>query len=274
MIFDIIQCIVERNFCYATDDIRRSYALIKEALLDEKFKKVVLILHSQGGIEGALILDWLLGEGESCHFVCRLAPLTILPVPQDVLQQLEIYTFGNASNHFNNPHRSYSSMRNATQRKESNPYDKAVRHIEHYANSGELVARWGILSFCALKNRYMGRLFTRNGTGHLLNQHYLNDMFPLGSDLRVLEHNDFMNATVRIVTEGTPDEGREDVESTIRATRDEAMATVQDVNSPISPISVGSQNSVFGSDRAFSRPAMVKDFSRLWLYRNGMSPPS
>ena len=75
IIFDLFQCIIERNFCYATEDTRNSYVLIKEALLDDKYKKVVLILHSQGGIEGALILDWLLDEGLClvCHpfgYVC------------------------------------------------------------------------------------------------------------------------------------------------------------------------------------------------------------
>lgn len=62
VIIDLIQCIVERNFCFATSDVRRSYAVIKESLLNEEKKKVVLILHSQGGIEGSLVLDWLLSE--------------------------------------------------------------------------------------------------------------------------------------------------------------------------------------------------------------------
>lgn len=62
IIFDLMQCIVERNFCYATADVRNAYALIKDRLIAEKHKKVVLILHSQGGIEGGLILDWLLSE--------------------------------------------------------------------------------------------------------------------------------------------------------------------------------------------------------------------
>lgn len=62
IIFDLLQCIVERDFCYGTADIRRSYVVIKESLLDERNKKLVLILHSQGGIQGGLILDWLLTE--------------------------------------------------------------------------------------------------------------------------------------------------------------------------------------------------------------------
>lgn len=50
-------------------------------------------MHSQGGIEGGLVLDWLLQE-----------------LPQDLLSKLEVYTFGNASNHFNNPHRHVDSQ--------------------------------------------------------------------------------------------------------------------------------------------------------------------
>jgi len=30
--------------------------------MKEEYNKVILILHSQGGIEGSLILDWLLTE--------------------------------------------------------------------------------------------------------------------------------------------------------------------------------------------------------------------
>lgn len=62
ILFDLLQCILERDFLYATTDIRRSYVTIKASVLDPKHKKVVLILHSQGGIEGGMILDWLLTE--------------------------------------------------------------------------------------------------------------------------------------------------------------------------------------------------------------------
>jgi len=54
---------------------------------------VVFILHSQGGIEGSLIIDWLLQE-----------------LPQNLMAKLEVYTFGNAANHFNNPHRHIQSQ--------------------------------------------------------------------------------------------------------------------------------------------------------------------
>lgn len=71
IVFDLIQCIIERNFNYATADTRRSYDKIKENLLKKHYKKVILILHSQGGIEGGLILDWLLAERQSLPISSR-----------------------------------------------------------------------------------------------------------------------------------------------------------------------------------------------------------
>lgn len=58
-----------------------------------QYDKVIFILHSQGGIEGGMVLDWLLQE-----------------LPQNLLSKLEVYTFGNAANHFNDPHRQLVSQ--------------------------------------------------------------------------------------------------------------------------------------------------------------------
>lgn len=88
IIFDVLECLIQRNMSYATSDVRMCYRIIKEKLYNPQYSKVVFILHSQGGIEGGLVLDWLLQE-----------------LPQDLLAKLEVYTFGNAANHFNNPHR-------------------------------------------------------------------------------------------------------------------------------------------------------------------------
>ena len=60
--------------------------------------------------------------------------------------------------------------------------ERVVAHIEHYCNSGDMVTRWGAL-FSAksiLQNRFCGHIFINEGvTGHMLNQHYLSDMFPI-----------------------------------------------------------------------------------------------
>ncbi|KAF2468135.1 uncharacterized protein BDR25DRAFT_290743 [Lindgomyces ingoldianus] len=239
IVFDLVQCIIERNFCYATVDIRNAYQLIKSCLLDEKNNKVILILHSQGGIEGGLILDWLLCE-----------------LPHDIIHKLEIYTFGCAANHFNNPHRTSASMAAASQKSSSTSgIDKAVRHIEHYAHDSEFVARWGVLSFTHLRNRYMGRVFICSGMGHLLNQHYLNRMFPLDTDSRVLENNKFMDQEVNF---NGNDMARETwIRTLINGGNGNGSPRIEDMQSPVDT----------GAPRS-----RVRDFSRLWMYRNGGTP--
>ncbi|KAJ5046309.1 uncharacterized protein L3040_003556 [Drepanopeziza brunnea f. sp. 'multigermtubi'] len=181
IIFDVVQCLIQRNFTYATQDVRDCYQIIKRTLYQPHLTKVIFILHSQGGIMGGMIIDWLLQE-----------------VPQDLLAKLEVYTFGNAANHFNNPHLHLLSQQ-AALRSPSKPYTtktttsvhyhdplpngnhhqngnrngngdsngtvlsppathsqtsrqqtpsgKAIRYIEHYAHTADFVARWGVLHF-------------------------------------------------------------------------------------------------------------------------------
>lgn len=45
---------------YATSDVHECFALVKKALYHKPVKKVVFILHYQGGIEGGMIMDSLL----------------------------------------------------------------------------------------------------------------------------------------------------------------------------------------------------------------------
>ncbi|KAJ4423210.1 hypothetical protein N0V82_002071 [Gnomoniopsis sp. IMI 355080] len=99
IVFDVIECLVQRNLSYATEDIRQCYRVMKEKLYDPQYSKVVFIVHSQGGIEGGLVLDWLLQE-----------------LPQDLLSKLEVYTFGNAANHFNNPFHTVGNQAKAEKR--------------------------------------------------------------------------------------------------------------------------------------------------------------
>lgn len=205
ILFDTIQCLVQRNFNYATSDVRECYAVVKETLYKSDLTKVVFIMHSQGAIEGGMIIDWLLQE-----------------VPQDLLAKLEVYSFGNAANHFNNPHlhllsqhaalsnpKAVSTTRTMTQvhyhdpiapldsqlphnypnstrsSRQTSSSGKTIRYIEHYAHTSDFVARWGVLHFvCNISQsptapRFMGRVFERPGQGHQLNQHYLDSMFPL-----------------------------------------------------------------------------------------------
>ena len=268
IIFDIIQCLIQRNFCYSTDDIRAAYVLIKAELLKPHVRKVMFVLHSQGSIEGGLIIDWLLAE-----------------LPQDVCQKLEVYSFGNAANHFNNPSRggprtgsSPSDVVNQADVVVEEDMDHrmhAIRHIEHYANRGDFVSQFGVLNYTEVSQRFMGRVFVSPASGHLLNQHYLHLMFPLEKGKRVCsESNDFMEMDVDIGVEEARFDGRESVlkSLTSRGKDDKpTIAFVGDANSPINPIK--RSWSLIGDATHAPRPLKVKDFSRLWQYRNGASPP-
>ncbi|KAK1463707.1 hypothetical protein CCUS01_08120 [Colletotrichum cuscutae] len=182
IIFDLIQCLLERCFYFGTSDTRTCYALITAALDPaQKKDKTVLILHSQGGLEGSIILDWLLSNYR-----------------RETLHKLEIYTFGNAANHFNDP--------------ETSKHEYVIGHIEHYGNTGDFVSQWGVIHFKSLvaeqsnpqpmdgrhpilpivddilhldkrQNTFAGLLFENNVLGHLLNQHYLDRLFPLNETL-------------------------------------------------------------------------------------------
>ncbi|KKY26163.1 hypothetical protein UCDDS831_g01673 [Diplodia seriata] len=261
LIFDLVQCMIERNLNYSTQDIRDAYKLVKDALMDANRKKVVLILHSQGALQGSLMIDWLLAE-----------------LSEDILQKLEVYTFGNAANHFNNPAKSTAHPRD-DEDGEGRRRKKAIRYIEHYVNDEDMVARWGVLHFIHEPNRFMGRLFQRKGTGHLLNQHYLNYMFPLGSDNRVLDKNDFMDSEVDLDHDDF-DVDREGLEDSLcdllsgsdsdSDSDDSDKAIVNDFNSPVLP--VASTHSLASSSRRLPKYPKVKDFSRLWQYRNGRCP--
>lgn len=243
IIFDVVECLIQRNFSYATSDVRICYRIIKEKLYNPQYTKVVFILHSQGGIEGGLVLDWLLQE-----------------LPQDLLAKLEVYTFGNAANHFNNPHRHIRSLDRALARPTATAAahangrpdppaevrangsglasacvsqtasaalmsltietaaaapsavsDRAIGHIEHYAHTTDFVALWGVLHFATSARarhtlpRFIGRLFLRTSErgGHQFCQHYLDGMFPLARD----------PATKRLV--GCAETGNEFMESEI-----------------------------------------------------------
>lgn len=186
-------------------------------------------------------------------------------MPHDTINKLEIYTFGSAANHFNNP----IKHRNQEAASSSHRIPKAVRHIEHYTNDGEFVARWGALHFAQIENRYMGRIFVRPGTGHLLNQHYLNSMFPLDKDMRVIEHNEFMDMDVTFTLDDL-----EEVQNRYRDTLPNSNrvngAVFEDGHEGIASLE-GSWSGGLLQGSGVQKPT-VKEFSRLWRYRNGRSP--
>lgn len=198
---DLFECIMQRAFDLFTEETRVCYEYIKAYCSDPKVKKVMIIAHSQGCIMASQILDQL-----------------YVDLPADAVSKLEVYTFGNAASHFNNPLRHVSeestsidsrdmhgagddaSVVSAPDNKASNMSsldgssaafkkpaiseylpERVVPHIEHYCNSGDMVTRWGALYSAKeiLSNRFCGHIFINEGaSGHMLNQHYLSEMFP------------------------------------------------------------------------------------------------
>lgn len=234
VLFDLLECVIQRTFSYPTEDIRNAYAVLSDLLKQREVERVVLIAHSQGGIEASLVLDWLL-----------------VTLPNEHVAKLEVYTFGCAANHFNSP-------------ETSSGVGRVIRHVEHYANTKEFVARFGVLFFrgtdstgavaaaggnparttsrwlsclrspapsatttAILRNRFVGKLFMREEFGHMLSQHYLNNMFDA-------DDNEFMSQVA------TPDNYASDGSDTEEAEVEDGQ--------------------------------LLRDKSRLWKYRGGQRP--
>ncbi|KAH7322858.1 hypothetical protein B0I35DRAFT_426607 [Stachybotrys elegans] len=311
IIFDVIECLVQRNFGYATNDVRVCYRLLKDVLYDPGKSKVVFILHSQGGIEGGLVLDWLLQE-----------------MPQDLLAKLEVYTFGNAANHFNNPHRHVESQSLSQEKPQEalktimaeisytspvppseldlhphpHPHprktttllpastsstlstrtstaakDRAIGHVEHYAHSTDFVAMWGVLHFATNKlgshqlPRFIGRLFAHSTDG---GGHQFNQHYLNGMfPLKKDPHTgEFTGA----------DENNEFMEELIKLGKE--GAAVDNTREAFIMSYHGTEG--FGSGeirtpvevhgvsgrKRVKNEVRVKHLSRLWSYRNGQSP--
>lgn len=275
-----------------------------------------------------MFIDWLLQE-----------------VPQDLLAKLEIYTFGNAANHFNNPHLHLLSQHAAlsnpaaiyttkttirvhyhdlidtsngvsqtnvskSSRQES-PAGKTIRYIEHYANTSDFVALWGVLHYVRFPNlahiapRFMGRVFEHNSEGHQFNQHYMDNMFPLQKSATknggignsgfegAADESLFMDGVIEWDRggQGQRDE-REGVEMSYLIAKgelfqkdDQEKTMISDMSPTSSTPRMNALKSQIDNDRSFTGGShvvdslqqdkfqfRVKDLSRLWGYRNGRSP--
>jgi hypothetical protein len=279
---------------YATLDIRQAYSALANILSDDNVHKVVLILHSQGAIEGGMVLDWLYAT-----------------VSAKDIRKLEIYTFGNAANHWNAPTNGGESKNLPSAASDSsngvlpdNQSQRLIKYIEHYANTGDYVSRFGILHFrpdqarlnsaasgtnifretasChgpkSLKsqagttpvlrertasasidpktedeNRFVGQLFKREGSGHQLNQHYLDNIFEMD------------NVDTKVLKEGRVRDGNAYMDSQM----DEAVMSQWNAVQAIDSTIVGSGN---GGSASTGTGRQIKQVSRLWSYRNGGDP--
>ncbi|KAL7276593.1 hypothetical protein RUND412_000396 [Rhizina undulata] len=194
LILDLAQCIIQRALGWTSADIRAAYTFLRRDLLKRnaekefEYEKIVVVGHSQGALILSLVLDMLYAD---------LAP--------DVVERLEVYTFGNAANHFNNP-----PIHDCDPLPGSQQPLGIIKHIEHYLNTHDFVSIFGVLEYAprppsheehvptpdtkllnhfhrrkhvALNpadetNEFIGTLFSRYGQpGHLFVQHYLDAMF-------------------------------------------------------------------------------------------------
>lgn len=96
----------------------------------------------------------------------------------------------------------------------------------------------------------------RPGTGHLLNQHYLNTMFPLEAEVRDRETGGFMDMRVEVMGERTG----EVEEGYVGVLFGDGDGDERD--------GVG----ILGGRGGVMRNARVRDYSRLWLYKDGRVP--
>jgi hypothetical protein len=291
IIFDILECVIQRSLNYASTDIRTAYRILKSTLYDSKISRVILVLHSQGAIEGSMIVDWLLAE-----------------IPQDLLQKLEIYTFGNAANHFNNPHLHLLSQKSAlthpdlqttattttlTTLNDISPIPeqlhtrsengKTIPYIEHYAHTYDFVSRWGVLYYTrnppaeVSAPRFMGRVFEEKVGGHMFVQHYLDGMFPLSKSLRKRLRGTGVVGDGKALTNGWD---RESVDEEARFMGAVVESGVDMEASPGDKLTREGWELSYCPEHGEELVKMggrrnkykVMGFSRLWLYRNGRSP--
>ena len=244
---DLLDCLLQRCLDYKSAGVRASYRHVKAVLLDSDVKKVVLIGHSQGGIILSLVIDQLFAE-----------------MPVGCMSKIEIYTFGSAASHFSNPLLSAPSNSNYAKEsdgdlREGQLPSHVISHIEHYANEYDLICRWGTLHCIEsdLTNRYAGSVFVRMGaTGHMLNQHYLDFMFPIPGETASANIEGFLESV--LITDEALAMKRVDAAAT-------AARGPQDGKS-------GLETSTFCVGQGTLTGQTVKDVSRLWRYQKGQSP--
>ncbi|PVH85709.1 hypothetical protein DL98DRAFT_605323 [Cadophora sp. DSE1049] len=252
IIFGLINTLIQRHLGYVTASTRECYKVLRSELQSPHTGKIVLVLHGQGAIVGSSALDLLLQE-----------------LPHEPLSKLEIYTFGSAATHFNNPYQyAPSGVSPPTAR------TRVLGHIEHYVLSEDIATAIGPLRSSSSTERtssmetrsevtnpnFAGQIFEIEGSGFLFNGDYMNIIFPLSPPGYTPEASMVMEAIPMIQKSPQRDEPRHahsanDLESdfTIEDSQKQKWRSLD-----TKAVLVGSLE--------------VKDLSRLWQYRDGRSP--
>jgi len=139
---DLIECILGRTFDFVSAPAEYALERVSIALSDPENERVILIGHSQGAIIVSNVVRGLIERFSG---------------DQRRLEKLEVYTFAGACDHV-----------------DTDPeLDRPWRHVpfvEHFANTGDIVARLGVLEG---QQPIEGRVYTQDRPGHFLNAHYL-----------------------------------------------------------------------------------------------------
>ena len=151
LIIDLIEALIGKNTEQLTEASTIALYTICSKLLDENINKLIIIAYSQGTIIIAKVLNSLHKLGLN---------------KEKYLSKLEIYCFSNCA----------SNMKYL---------NNNLPYMEHFANENDFVAKLGCNCPKKIQNLISidGKIFiNKNGTGHMLNSHYLNNFsynYPL-----------------------------------------------------------------------------------------------
>ncbi|TAQ87807.1 hypothetical protein B7494_g3873 [Chlorociboria aeruginascens] len=148
------------------------YTNLREHLLNPSIRKVVVLAHGTGASILSCTLDRLHAN-----------------LPPSYIDKIEIYTFGSAASHLNNPQLDNVAERIAKKDgiaplNRMEDCERVIPHIEHYALQYDLLACNGILHHTrsVLDTRFCGRVFVLSPPsthqGFLFSTHYLSLLFP------------------------------------------------------------------------------------------------
>ncbi|EEH19670.2 hypothetical protein PABG_01929 [Paracoccidioides brasiliensis Pb03] len=258
LLWDVIECIFQRSFSYNTYSTRYAYDHLKRCLTDASVHKVILIGHSQGGIIVSMVLDLLFND-----------------LPVENMAKLEVYTFACAASHFNNPLR-------AIRPNSPSQRSAVIQYVEHYVNEEDLVPRWGVMyNVRCSRTRYCGKVFIRNGaTGHMFNQHYLSNIFPLDNPDGDPGTKCFLDQEV-MVDECTcrKREAHSATAAAAAITSDNSIchdsSSSSQSDSGVEIVSAGNGNGICPDDPSNGKNGAgmtVRELSRLWRYLDGADP--
>ncbi|MCJ1338058.1 hypothetical protein MMC09_003343 [Bachmanniomyces sp. S44760] len=272
-------------------DVRVAFDYVKACLADPTINKVVLIGHSQGGIIASLVLDQLFADlpSQTISKIVSLVPNQSGSIEAYCIRK-EVYTFGNAASHFNNPLVSLQPRDSLSKSVHllGTYSERCIPHIEHYVNELDMIPRWGVLYNVmeVLDNCYSGKVFVRMGaTGHMFVQHYMDYMFPLDPDRR----HGFLDKVVD-VDEVTASRRENEAIQQVSLMKRESTIAVENIEfgdgqkvpveaileeeSKLETLTRPAINIILPRNEVAqeARGKSVKQLSRLWRYVDGGSP--